>query len=181
METMISYQVTISHFMHSLLQQITAAPDSSVGSWPFDPALRRIPEGCPRDLSEVCEEIYEFHLHEVLQPDGTLRTSRGSFHFNPDFQWTVADGVLVDASEFADPSLQWLRHCHTLGYFGMGNEQLILDLNRPGDPKLRFFFFYPVESVEDYPEIGMSFTDFVRACINAGPDRRFVSGLVNPD
>jgi len=112
--------------METLLKLISETPGCSIVPWPFDPALRKVPVDCPSDLRELAMRAYQFHLYETPVPGG-IRTQPGSFHFDPLFHLTVAEGTFVDAEQYEEPGLKGFTQCFYLGCFGAGNDQLILD------------------------------------------------------
>ena len=155
--------------MNPLATLISETAGCSVVPWPFDSSLRKLPEGCPADVAAFATEIYRFHLFETVVPEGVMTTA-GSFDFNPTFDVTVADLTFLDPEQHTDPALIGFKRCFSLGCFGSGNDQLILDLSDPTDPKLRYFYYFPVDPLATYPIVKMTFDAFVRACINAGPN-----------
>ncbi|HUR46426.1 MAG TPA: hypothetical protein VMZ27_11170 [Candidatus Saccharimonadales bacterium] len=164
--------------MSSLLKLVSETPDCSIVPWRWDPALRKIPPGCPADLAALAAEAYQFHLYEIPTEKGIL-TKPGSFNFDPSFEYTVAEGTFVDQEQYKDPATAGFTRCFTLGCFGAGNDQLILDLSEEQNPQLRYFYYYPVEALSSYPIVKMAFQAFIRACIEAGPDVRFFRELVD--
>jgi hypothetical protein len=165
-------------FVNPLATLISETPGCSIAPWEFESSLRKLPEACPPDLAVFAAEVYQFHLFETVTPRGVI-TTKGSFHFSPMFDITVADMTFLDPQEHTNPALIGFKRCFTLGCFGSGNDQLILDLSDPAAPKLRYFYYFPVDPLIGYPVVRMTFDAFVRACINAGPNVWFLRELVD--
>ncbi len=164
--------------MSSLESIIENTPECSFERWPSDPALGTMPRGVPEDIIQIATEFRKIHIYETPVGDG-IRTNPGSFCLQPYFDYSVAALTLGEDEVRVEPDLKGLLDCYTLGHFGAGNEQLILDISNTLSPRLRYFFFYPIDPLSHYPVIPLTIRPFLEACILAGPGIRFVRELVD--
>jgi len=162
--------------MKTIAELIDETPKCSVVPWPFDPALRLIPEFVPADIRSLSEEFYQFHIFEEPTNDG-LMTTPGSIQFYPDFsQSVVGDIEFLDPIYRDDPIVMGFVSCYTLAFLGMGNSQIILDAS--GTIPLIRHYYYPLEGpLEGYPILDMDFSEFIRICIASGQNISFYDSL----
>lgn len=148
----------------------------SIVPWPYDPALRIIPEFVPPDIRRLSEEFYQFHVFEEPTNEGVM-TTPGSIQFFPEFrQSVVGDIEFLDPICRDDPILMGFISCYTLAFLGMGNSQIILDAS--GTTPLIRHYYYPIEGpLADYPILDMEFSELIRICIASGPSISFYDSL----
>ena len=130
------------------------------------------PSGTPDDLQKLFTAYQSIRVFAIPQESGAPRSN--SLDLDPTFFESMGKDM---PPEYESPEYEGYKSAYSLGCFGCGNVQLILDLS--GDfPAYRLFCYYPIDPFEKNPILSRSITDLLTGMLNAGADSDYIDTLI---